>query len=86
VDAVASGRSYAVNTELNGTDTVHTGDGKPLVVWGSGKPLRQFLYSLDLAHLLVWAIFNYEVRPIDPSTALRLDFGGASRLIYRCNC
>jgi hypothetical protein len=36
-------------------------------VWGSGKPLRQFLYSLDLAHLLVWAIFNYEVRPSIPA-------------------
>jgi GDP-L-fucose synthase len=34
-------------------------DGLPLTVWGSGKPLRQFLYSLDLAELLVWAVFNY---------------------------
>ena len=70
---------------------MHTGDGKPLVVWGSGKPLRQFLYSLDLAHLLVWAIFNYEVRPSIPaqrfdSIGFGLDFGGASRLIYHGTC
>lgn len=34
-------------------------DSQPLTVWGSGKPLRQFLYSLDLAAMLVWALFSY---------------------------
>lgn len=29
------------------------------VVWGTGRPLRQFIYSLDLARLFVWAFFNY---------------------------
>ncbi|KAL3124389.1 hypothetical protein niasHT_000813 [Heterodera trifolii] len=47
-------------------------DGGPLVVAGSGKPLRQFIYSLDLGRLFVWAIREYEdVTPIifcvDPS-------------------
>ncbi|VDD89633.1 unnamed protein product [Enterobius vermicularis] len=31
-------------------------DGKSLEVFGSGKPLRQFIYSLDLARLFVWEI------------------------------
>lgn len=35
-------------------------DGKPFVVLGSGRPLRQFVYSLDLAALVVWALFNYD--------------------------
>ncbi|OQR79901.1 GDP-L-fucose synthase-like [Tropilaelaps mercedesae] len=40
-------------------------EGKPLVVWGSGKPLRQFVYSLDLARLIVWVLRDYpEVEPI----------------------
>lgn len=34
-------------------------------VLGSGKPLRQFIYSLDLAKLFVWALREYnEVEPI----------------------
>ncbi|UYV77183.1 TSTA3 [Cordylochernes scorpioides] len=38
--------------------------GSPLVVWGSGTPLRQFIYSLDLARLIVWALREYQ--EIDP--------------------
>ncbi|XP_025201265.1 GDP-L-fucose synthase isoform X2 [Melanaphis sacchari] len=35
------------------------------VVLGSGKPLRQFIYSLDLARLFVWVLRNYnDVEPI----------------------
>jgi len=35
-----------------------------LVVYGSGKPLRQFIYSLDLAKLFVWVLDNYD--QLDP--------------------
>lgn len=35
-----------------------------LTVFGSGKPLRQFIYSQDLARLMLWTLFNY--REIDP--------------------
>ena len=30
-----------------------------LSVWGSGKPLREFVYSDDIARLSLWAIENY---------------------------
>jgi GDP-L-fucose synthase len=34
-------------------------------VWGSGKPLREFIYSKDIAKLSEWAIDNYnEPEPI----------------------
>ena len=33
--------------------------GSDFVVWGSGKPLRQFIFSFDLARLFVWAYFHY---------------------------
>ncbi|XP_054719553.1 GDP-L-fucose synthase-like [Uloborus diversus] len=37
----------------------------PLVIWGSGKPLRQFIYSHDLAKLIVWVMRDYnEINPI----------------------
>ncbi|XP_073332826.1 GDP-L-fucose synthase-like [Pagrus major] len=40
-------------------------EGKPLVVWGSGTPRRQFIYSLDLARLFIWVLRDYqEVDPI----------------------
>lgn len=40
-------------------------EGKPLVVWGSGSPRRQFIYSLDLARLFLWVLRDYsEVDPI----------------------
>ncbi|XP_067633107.1 probable GDP-L-fucose synthase isoform X2 [Eurosta solidaginis] len=37
---------------------------KMFVVYGSGKPLRQFIYSLDMARLLIWAVDCY--KSIDP--------------------
>ncbi|XP_066967333.1 GDP-L-fucose synthase [Macrobrachium rosenbergii] len=37
----------------------------PFVVWGSGKPLRQFIYSIDLAKLMLWVLREYnEIDPI----------------------
>lgn len=34
-------------------------------VYGSGKPLRQFIYSLDLAKLTVWTLREYnDITPI----------------------
>lgn len=39
--------------------------GTPLVVWGSGSPRRQFIYSLDLARLFLWVLREYpEVDPV----------------------
>jgi len=37
----------------------------PFVVWGTGAPLRQFIYSLDLARLFIWVLREYpEIDPI----------------------
>lgn len=33
-------------------------ENKPFVVWGSGTPLRQFIYSDDLAELILWSLFE----------------------------
>lgn len=39
--------------------------GDKFTVMGSGKPLRQFIYSLDLARLIVFVLRNYnDVEPI----------------------
>ena len=34
-------------------------DNAPFTIWGSGTPLRQFIYSLDLAELTVWVMRDY---------------------------
>mmetsp|Transcript_1758 Transcript_1758/g.3846 ORF Transcript_1758/g.3846 Transcript_1758/m.3846 type:complete len:331 (-) Transcript_1758:230-1222(-) len=34
-------------------------DNTPFTIWGSGTPLRQFIYSLDLAELTVWVMREY---------------------------
>lgn len=42
-----------------------SGDKKPLEVWGSGTPRRQFIYSVDLARLILWSLRDYaEIDPI----------------------
>ncbi|CAG8457004.1 4364_t:CDS:2 [Ambispora gerdemannii] len=39
-------------------------NGTPFVVAGTGKPLRQFIYSRDLAKLFIWVLREYD--QIDP--------------------
>lgn len=40
-------------------------NGTPFVVAGSGKPLRQFVFSHDLAKMFIWQLREYnEVDPI----------------------
>mmetsp|Transcript_47866 Transcript_47866/g.95905 ORF Transcript_47866/g.95905 Transcript_47866/m.95905 type:complete len:320 (+) Transcript_47866:13-972(+) len=34
--------------------------GENLTVWGSGKPLRQFIFSRDLADCVIWATLVYD--------------------------
>ena len=38
--------------------------GTPFEIWGTGRALRQFVYSEDLAKLFIWALREYE--EIDP--------------------
>lgn len=37
-------------------------EGKPITVMGTGKPLRQFIYSEDLAELMIWTLREYTER------------------------
>ena len=42
----------------------------PLIIWGSGKPLREFIFSKDVAKLTEWVLHNYnEDEPIILSTS-----------------
>lgn len=39
-------------------------NSQPFTIWGTGSPLRQFIYSEDLAKLIVWVLREYD--EIDP--------------------
>jgi len=40
-------------------------NGTPFVIGGTGKPLRQFIYSYDLAKLFIWQLREYDdVEPV----------------------
>jgi len=40
-------------------------NGTPFVISGTGKPLRQFIFSYDLAKLFIWMLREYDdVEPV----------------------
>ena len=56
----------------------------PLVVWGSGKPLREFIYSKDVAELALWVLENYdEPNPIILSTSEEISIKEAVEFIAK---
>ena len=62
-------------------------EGKDFVVFGSGKPLRQFIYSVDLAKLMMWCVENYDdATPIilSPNESDEVSIGEIARHIAKC--
>ena len=50
---------------LRGCHCNVSGDNKEFVIWGTGSPRRQFIYSRDLARLMIWVLREYtEIAPI----------------------
>lgn len=54
------------------------------IIWGSGNPLREFIYSKDIADLTLWALENYdEPDPIIFSTSEEISIGDIAQLIAK---
>jgi GDP-L-fucose synthase len=56
------------------------------VVCGSGKPLRQFIYSKDLAELMLWSLFEYigrETIILSPDEKEEVSIGDIATLIAK---
>jgi len=54
-------------------------------VWGSGKPLREFIYSEDVGKLTEWALENYEEEePIIFSTSDEISIGKVVEIVVNC--
>jgi GDP-L-fucose synthase len=50
---------------------------KPLTIWGSGTPFREFIYNKDVAKLTEWVLENYnEDEPIILSTSEEISIKG----------
>lgn len=59
-------------------------DNTDFVVWGSGKPLREFIYSKDVAKLTEWILDNYnESEPIILSTSEEISIADIVYLIAK---
>ena len=57
-------------------------DDTPFEVWGSGKPLREFIYNKDVATLTEWVLDNYEEEePIILSTSEEVSIKGVVEMI-----
>ena len=55
-----------------------------LIVWGSGKPMREFVYSGDIAKLALWAIDNYnEDKPIIFTSGIEISIRELTEIIAR---
>jgi len=53
-----------------------------LVIWGDGSPLREFIYSKDVARLAEWAVDNYdEAEPIIFSTSEEISIAEVVELL-----
>jgi GDP-L-fucose synthase len=53
-----------------------------LFIWGDGSPLREFIYSKDVARLAEWAIDNYdEAEPIIFSTSEEISIAEVVELL-----
>lgn len=55
-----------------------------LTIWGSGKPLREFIYSKDVAFLSNWVLENYDdSEPIILSTSEQISISDIVELIVK---
>jgi len=61
--------------------------GQPLVVWGSGQPRRQFIYSKDLAKLMIWYLLSTdatELITLAPGDEGEVSIAEAANIVASC--
>ena len=55
-----------------------------VILWGSGMPLREFSYSVDIAKALILLIENYENKtPINIGTTRQISIKRVSKIIAK---
>ena len=57
---------------------------KPLDVWGSGNPLREFIHSSDIANLSLWALKSYnDEEPLIMTSGIETSIKDAVNIIAK---
>lgn len=57
---------------------------KPLYVWGSGNPLREFIHSSDIANLSLWALKSYnDEEPLIMTSGIETSIKDAVNIIAK---
>lgn len=65
VSHVIPGMIHRLHETIYQNDQDKPDEEKVFTVYGTGKPLRQFIYSVDLAKLFIWVLRSYEsIEPI----------------------
>tara|TARA_B100000674_G_C37765594_1_gene880050 strand:+ start:28 stop:960 length:933 start_codon:yes stop_codon:yes gene_type:complete len=62
-------------------------NSKDFIVLGSGKPLRQFIYSMDCAKLIMWVLENYKDKDsliLSPDESDEISIGDVAKKIAEC--
>ena len=55
---------------------------KDIIVWGTGQPLREFIYSADVAKLALWMLENYfSENPLILSSGIETSISELTRLV-----
>jgi hypothetical protein len=58
-------KSATFNAIIDHSSHVNPENKTPFIVGGTGKPLRQFIYSRDLAKMFIWMLREYnDVEPV----------------------
>lgn len=77
-------RSHVVPALMMKAHAAKVGAAPSLSVWGSGRPLREFLYVEDLAGALVFALKNYAgTRPLNVGSGEEIAIGDLARAVAR---
>jgi GDP-L-fucose synthase len=59
-------------------------ESKPFIIAGTGKPLRQFIYSEDLAKLIIWTLESYDHKEtiiLSPPEESEISIGNVAKII-----
>lgn len=58
--------------------------GSDVVIWGSGKPLREFTFSDDAARIMWWVVENYdETEPVNIGNTEEVSIADVAHLISK---
>lgn len=78
--------SHVIPGLINKIHAAKVKGGSAVTVWGTGRPLREFMHVRDLANAIVFAIENIEAKDIYDSGISHLNVGTGTEVAIRDLC